>query len=99
MLVVSWSGVGFLAPALMLVPYFAVYQLMERDVLPGMRQWPYLIAAVLCFALTFWVGRRLNGDGVRHTLCGIRFENWAWIQLGMACAIYSLFWLGAGYLP
>jgi Flp pilus assembly protein protease CpaA len=99
MLVFSWTGLGYLAPALMLVPYFIVYQLMEHEVLPSTRLWPYLGAAGLCFALTFYVGRWLNRGEVRHRLCELRFENWAWIQLGLACAIYGLFWLGSGDLP
>lgn len=99
MLVVTWTGMGFLAPALMLAPYAAVHGFARLGMLPADRLWPYLPAAALCCALTHRVGSRLNAHGVSHRFCNVRFENWAWIQLGLATAVYGLLWLGSGRLP
>ncbi|MEZ5500495.1 MAG: hypothetical protein R3E77_13850 [Steroidobacteraceae bacterium] len=99
MVAISFTGLGFLAPALMVLPYLLTYWLLQLTVPAGGRLWPYLLAATAALVLTYAIGRRLNANGIRHRLCNIRFENWAFIQFAMTAAVYGLFWLGAVYPP
>ena len=83
MFIFSWTGLGFLVPAIVAMPFILSYLVVNyllgvTDLSTNL--WVYGIVSVLGTIATFIIGKSMNKERIAHRFCGFRAEHWGLIQ-------------------
>ena len=85
---ITWTGLGFLAGLLWLVPLTVVWRFTDRTEL-----WPSVLAQAISGSVIWPLGRYLNREATNHLFCGVRFEYWAILFPAISGSVYGFFQL------
>ena len=90
MFVFSWTGLGFLVPAIVVTPFALTYLVLNyllgiNDLSTNL--WAYGIVSAFGTVSTHMIGKSMNKDKIAHRFCGFRAEHWGHIQGMMAILV------------